>query len=256
MTYERGLSCGWEDSVTTIPSERLADVFVEIADTLIDDFDLVEFLQMLTARTSELAGMSATGLLLADQRGALQFMAASDERVHLLELFQIQADEGPCRDCFRQGSPVMHADLAVPSPRWLRFAPRAVAAGFRSVHAFPLKLRQQVIGSVGIFGSVPQQMDAADARIVQGLADVATIAILQERSIRRGEALTSQLQQALDSRIIIEQAKGAIAQLYGVTIDEAFELLRSYSRNHHQHLGHMAALIVQDSRNAPDLRST
>src|SRR4051812_12845057 len=143
-----------------IAPERLADVFVEAADTLVDHFDLIEFLQTLATRTPELIDASAAGLLLADPKGRLQVMAASDERTQLLELFQIQAQEGPCLDCFRTGAPVINADLITAADRWPQVAPRAVAAGFRAVHAFPLRLRKEVIGALNLFSTEPGQMDA------------------------------------------------------------------------------------------------
>ena len=240
--------------MSAIAPERLATVFVELADTLVDDFDLVEFLQMLTTRTSELTGVQAAGLLLGDDDRHLHFMAASDERVHLLDLFQIQADEGPCRDCYHQGAPVSDADLKRADTRWPRFAPAATAAGFHAVHAFPLRLRQQVIGSMGLFNTRAIAMAASDVRIVQALVDVATISILQERAVRRGEVLGVQLKGALKSRIVVEQAKGVIAQVYGVGIDEAFTMLRSYCRNHHLRLSEVAAQLVADPNSGPDLR--
>jgi GAF domain-containing protein len=243
-----------EQQMSVVPTGRLAEVFVELADTLVDDFDLIEFLQMVTSRTSELSGATAAGLLLADAQDRLQFMAASDERVHLLDLIQIQTDEGPCRDCYRQGNPVADTDLARAATRWPQFAPRAVASGFRSVHAFPLRLRQQVIGSLGLFRTETGGLDATDVRLVQALADVATIGLLQEQAIQRGELLTVQLQTALNSRIAIEQAKGAIAQIYGVSIDDAFLLLRSYCRRNHLRLGEFARQIVTDPAQAPNLR--
>ena len=215
--------------MTAVPAERVAEVFVEAADTLVEDFDLVDFLYRFTERATELAGAAATGLLLADASGQLNFMAASDERTHLLELFQVQIDEGPCRDCFQSGEPVRSPDLErVSSPRWARFVPRALAAGFHSVHAFPLQLRGDVIGAVGVFGETRQDFSPSLSRILQALADVATIAILQERAIRQGEILTEQLQGALNSRIVIEQAKGALAQIHGIDVDEAFAMLRRY----------------------------
>lgn len=239
--------------MTTIAAERLADVFVEVADTLIDEFDLIEFLQMVTARTSDLVGASAAGLLLADPQGHLQFMAASDEPSELLELFQVQAHEGPCQDAYRQGTPVINADLRDADDRWPQFAPRAAAAGYQSVHAFPLRLRKQVIGALNIFGTDPSRMDPADVHIVQALADVATIGLLQERTIRRAEILTEQLQGALNSRIVIEQAKGALAQIHGITVDEAFTRLRNHCRRHNKRLGEVALAIVTDPATAPSL---
>ncbi|MDQ3103987.1 MAG: GAF domain-containing protein, partial [Actinomycetota bacterium] len=161
--------------MTTIPAERLADVFVQVADTLVDEFDLIEFLQMLTSRTAELADAAAAGLLLADQQGNLQFMAASDEGAKMLELFQVQVHEGPYQDCFRTGQPVTNADLAGATNRWPLFAPRAVEAGFGSVHAIPMRLRSQTIGSLNLFSDRAGGLQPDGMHIVQALADVATI---------------------------------------------------------------------------------
>jgi transcriptional regulator with GAF, ATPase, and Fis domain len=237
----------------TVPAERLAEVFVEIADTLVDEFDVVEFLQLLATRTSELTMAQAAGLLLADRQGQLQFMAASDEQAEVLELFQVQAHEGPCQDCFRAGSPQVNTDLTKASPRWPRFAPRAVALGYRSVHAFPLRLRREVIGALGLFGAEAGRMEPADVHIVQALADVATIGLLQERAIRRSEVLTEQLQGALNSRVVIEQAKGVIAQIHGTSVDEAFAMLRSHSRNKHLRLSDVARVVVTEPAEVPEL---
>lgn len=227
--------------------------FVEIADTLVDEFDLIEFLQMVTIRASDLVGTSAAGLLLADHRGRLQFMAASNEQSEILELFQVQTEEGPCQDCFRTGIPVTNEDLTAAGGKWPLFAPRAVAAGFRSVHAFPLRLRKQVIGALNLFGNDPGNMDPDDVLVVQALADVATIGLLQERAIQRGAVLTEQLQGALNSRVIIEQAKGAIAQRHTITVDEAFELMRNYARQHNIRLGDLANRILGGPEEEPDL---
>lgn len=240
--------------MTTVSVQRLARVFVEIADTLVDEFDLIEFLQLLAGRTADLLDASPVGLLLADQRGRLEFMAASQENVRLLELFQVQNQEGPCLEAFRTGTPVVNADLEHATDRWPRFAPRAVAAGFRSVHAFPLRLRAERIGAMNVFSAnVGGRLADTDAEIVQALADVSSIGLLQERAIHRGELLTEQLQGALNSRIVIEQAKGVIAQARNVSVDEAFTLIRSYSRNHNLRLGQVAYTIVTDLASIPDL---
>jgi len=236
-----------------LSADRVAEVFVEVADTLVDDFDVIDFLQLVTAHTSELVPDTAVGLLLADAEQRLQVMAASDDRTELLELFQVQSRQGPCQDCFTTGAAVVNADLEQAAGRWPLFAPRAVEAGFRSVHAFPLRLRGEVIGALNLFN--PHVGTLADdvARILQALADVATIGLLQERAIRRGEQLTEQLQQALNSRIAIEQAKGALAQLHGTGIDEAFELLRGYSRRQHLRISDVARAVVNDPDSVPEL---
>jgi GAF domain-containing protein len=242
--------------MTTIAVDRLAEVFVELADTLVDEFDLVEFLQLVTARSAELLSAAAAGLLLADGDGQLQFMAASDENTRLLELFQLQNSEGPCLEAFRTAAPVINADLRGASSRWPMFAPRAVSTGFRSVHAFPLRLRTDVIGALNVFSPDVGRMEAADVRIMQALTDVTTIGILQERTISRGELLTEQLQGALNSRIVIEQAKGTLAQIHGVDVDAAFQLLRAHSRTHGVRLGVLAKAVVADPASLPALTTT
>ena len=239
--------------MATVSPERLAEVFVEVADTLVDDFDLIEFLQMITARTAELIGVPAVGLLLADAHGHLQVMAASDEATRLLELFQIQIREGPCLDAYATRTPVVNADLRTAGDRWPVFAPRATAVGFRSVHALPLRLRARVIGALNLFGTHAGRLGAGDVRVVQALADVATIGLLQERAIHHGEVLTEQLQHALTSRVVIEQAKGALARAHGGDVDRAFELLRRYARDHNLKLVDVARTVVTDPASIPDL---
>jgi GAF domain-containing protein len=237
----------------TVSRERLAEVFVELADTLVDEFDLVEFLHMVTTRTAELIDVSAVGLLLADQHGELQFMAASDEATRLLELFQLQNQEGPCLDAFRTREAVVNADLRLASAQWPLFAPRAASSGYRSVHAIPLRLRGQVIGALNLFGTAPSNLADDDVKIVQALADIATIALLQERAIHRGEILTEQLQGALNSRVVIEQAKGLVAGRHDLDVDQAFNLLRNYARGHNRRLVDLAHEIVSDPASMPDL---
>ncbi len=214
-----------------IAIQSLTDLFVEAADTLVADFDLVDFLDNLTDRAAQVSGADAVGLLLADQQGALRFMSASNKTGEMLELFQLQHAEGPCMDCYNTGEPVVNADLAGASDHWPQFAPAAEQAGLRSVHAFPLRLRSQRLGALNLFSRHDALFEPHDVSIVQALADIATIAIIQERSISRAEMLSDQLQGALDSRVVIEQAKGALAQLEGSTPDEAFQLMRSQARS-------------------------
>lgn len=233
--------------MTTVSAERLATIFVEVADTLVDDFDLIEFMHVLADRTAGLVGAAAVGLVLADKDGRLKFMAGSDENVELLELFQLQTDEGPCLEAFRAGQPVINVNLGDAAARWPRFAPRATASGFQSVHAFPIRLRSQSIGALNVFGdTVGGDFTGADTSIVQALADVAAIALLQERAIHRGEVLTEQLQGALNSRIVIEQAKGAVAQAFGISVDDAFIRIRTYARGNNKKLTDVAHTIVTD----------
>ncbi|MEU8372200.1 GAF and ANTAR domain-containing protein [Micromonospora sp. NPDC048894] len=236
-----------EARMTIVSAERMATIFVEVADTLVDDFDLMDFLHMLTDRAAGLVGAAAVGLVLAGRDGRLEFMAGSNENVKLVELFQLQTHEGPCQEAFRTGAPVINVDLDEASDRWPRFAPRATAAGFQSVHAFPLRLRTQVIGALNVFGDVKGgDFAGTDVPVMQALADVAAIGLLQERAIRRGELLTEQLQGALNSRIVIEQAKGAVAQATGLDVDEAFAAIRGYARRHHRKLTEVAHGVLSD----------
>ena len=234
-----------------ISIERLSDVFVDVADTLVDDFDVIDFLHNLTVHAAAISGAGAVGLLLADQRGQLQYLAASNETGKMLELFQLQANEGPCLDCFTTRAAVVNADLSSAHDRWPQFARAALEAGFQSVHAFPMRLRDRVIGALNLFGHEDVGFAADEARVVQSLADVATIAILQERSISRAEALTEQLQGALNSRIVIEQAKGALAQLEGITPTEAFQLMRERARASRRRLTDVADEVLASVATRP-----
>jgi transcriptional regulator with GAF, ATPase, and Fis domain len=229
---------------------QLADVFVELADTLVDDFDLIDFLHVLTERCVQLLDVSAAGLLLADGQGTLQVVAASSERTRLLELFQLQTDQGPCVDCFRTGAPVSVANLSA-TGRWPRFAAAAAEAGFSAVHALPMRLRDEVIGALNLFDVAPGSLDEGKLRIGQALADVATIGLLQQRAIRRRDVLTEQLQTALNSRVLIEQAKGVLAERLNVPIDDAFTVLRSGARNRNRRLSELAQAIVDGSEQIP-----
>ncbi|GIE90916.1 GAF and ANTAR domain-containing protein [Actinoplanes regularis] len=240
--------------MTTVSADSLAQVFVEVADTLIDEFDLIEFLQMLADRVAGLTDHATVGILLADPNGRLHFMAASDESAKLLELLQLKQQDGPCFDAFRTGRPVVNTDLNAPAAAesWPQFAQHAAALGFRSVHAFPLRLRDEIIGAMGLFGRTVGDLGDGDVRIVQALADVAAISLLQERTISRAEVLTEQLQAALNSRIVIEQAKGAIAQTYQVDVDAAFQLIRGYARRTNRRLSEIAYLVVTDMPSLTD----
>jgi GAF domain-containing protein len=238
----------------TDSAERLAKAFVEVSDTLADNLDLSKPLQMLTQRVVDLVGAAAAGVMLADPDGHLHFMAASDENARFLELFQVQRNEGPCLDAFRTVRPVTHLDLTNAEVRWPVFAPRAAAAGYRSVHAIPLRRHGEVLGALNVFGATAGAgLDEANAQIAQGLADAAAIGLLQQRVIRHGQLQTEQLQHALNSRIVIEQAKGIIARAHGVTVDEAFTMIRSYARSRRRRLVEVANDIVADPSNPPDL---
>jgi GAF domain-containing protein len=256
VTGEGGPSGQEVSNVAEVSVARLSEVFVTVADTLVGDFDVIEFLQMVTGYTSELSQTRAAGMLLVGPQGHLQLMAASDERAEMLELFQLQAHEGPCQDCFRNGEQVINADLEAATAKWPQFAPTAVAAGYRSVHAFPMRLRDDVIGALNLFGDHPGDMTSDVARIVQALADVATIGLLQERAARRAEVVRSQLQNALNRRIVIEQAKGILAHIHDCTPDEGFERLRGYCRSRRLKLSEVALQIVNDPASVPELTTT
>jgi transcriptional regulator with GAF, ATPase, and Fis domain len=229
---------------------QLADVFVEMADTLVDDFDVIDFLHVLTERCVQLLGVSAAGLLLTDQRGTLQVVAASSERTRLLELFQLQTDQGPCVDCFRTGAPVSVADLPG-TDQWPRFTAAAAEVGYAAVHALPMRLRTEVIGALNLFDANPGALDAGKLRIGQALADVATIGLLQQRAITRGGAVTEQLQTALNSRVLIEQAKGILAERLSLELADAFTLLRAAARNHNRRLSDVAQAVVDGTEHIP-----
>jgi GAF domain-containing protein len=226
---------------------QLAEAFVELADTLVDDFDVVDFLHLLTERCAQVLGVSTAGVLLTDQRGALRVVAASTEQTRLLELLQLQTDQGPCPECFHTGRPVAVADLATATGRWPRFAAAACLAGFASVHAVPMRLRTEVIGALNLFGAQPGALDEDTVRLAQALADVATIGLLQARAVRHRETLAEQLQAALNSRIVIEQAKGVIAERRHLDMDQSFTLLRGTARTSNRRLSELARAVVDGS---------
>jgi GAF domain-containing protein len=231
----------------------LSETFVELADTLVVGFDVIDFMHVLTDRSVQLLDVSAAGLLLADPRGELRVVAASSEQARLLELFQIQNDQGPCLDCFRSGEPVAAADLSAAQGRWPRFTPTARDAGFAAVQALPMRLREQIIGALNLFRATPGPFDQAEMRIGQALADVATISLLNERSLRRSEILNEQLQTALNSRVTIEQAKGKLAERLQVDMDQAFNVLRGYARTRNLRLSELARAFVDGSGTFPGL---
>ncbi|MGW0903052.1 ANTAR domain-containing protein [Streptomyces sp. NPDC002853] len=229
-------------------NERLlAKTFVELADTLVADFDLIDFLRLLSDRCVEMLGASAAGVLLADRNGELRVMAASDEQVRLLELFQLQNDEGPCLDCCRTGMPVTVPDLSTETARWPRFTAQAQPLGFGAVQALPMRLRDEVVGALNLFRATPGLFDPVATSLAQALADVATISLLQQRDTHRTTILNEQLQTALNSRVLLEQAKGKLAERHSVNMEEAFIALRRYARAHNRRLSDVARAFVDDS---------
>ncbi|MHA6759533.1 GAF and ANTAR domain-containing protein [Streptacidiphilus sp. PAMC 29251] len=226
--------------------QQLTEVFVEVADSLIDDFDLIDFLQQLSVRCMELLDVAAVGILLADTHGHLQVLAASDEHTRLLELLALQHDQGPCVDCYRSGTARTDINLNDPdnTQDWPQFAAAAQATGFCSANTIPLRLRGRIIGVLGLFQTDPEPLSAADIALAQALADVATIAILQQRTLAHSELERGQLQYALTSRVVLEQVKGILAERWQVSVDEAFAAFRTYARSNHHHLANLARQIA------------
>jgi len=234
-----------------MPREALlARTMVELADTLVDDFDVVELLTLLADRCVEVLDVSAAGLMLAAPEGDLRVMASSSEAMRVLELFELQAQEGPCLDCFRGGEPVVNQDLATVDGRWPRFAPVALESGFRSVHALPMRLRGAVIGALNLFRSDAGELSEDDVAVAQALADVATIAILQHRAVLEAQVVNEQLNHALNSRIVIEQAKGVLAEQAGLDMEQAFSTLRNHARSHNLRLVDVAQDLIDGTLSA------
>jgi len=232
----------------------LADTLVALADTLVADFDLIDFLSTLAARLQELIDASEVGLLIADPQGHLRVMASSSERSRLIELFEVQSREGPCWDSYLSHEMLLNVDLRETLERWPTFTPMARTAGFRTVHALPMRLRDEVIGAANIFHSTLSAISDSDIHLAQALADVATIGILQERAVHHATDLSAQLQQALNSRVSIEQAKGVIAERAGVDMETAFTWLRSYSRANNLRMAEVSVAVVERALSVDVLR--
>ena len=233
---------------------RLVQTFVELADTLVNDFDVVEFLHLLVRRALEGLEAAEAGILLADPGGTLHLMASSSERTRSLELFQLQNEEGPCLDSFNLGEPVTIENLEAEVGRWPRFVPAARAAGFASVHAMPMRLRDERIGVLNVFGGRPGAITDDQVLVSRAMADIATIGILQQRAIHQAQVSMEQLQVALTSRIMIEQAKGVLAERAGLAIEESFERLRSYARASNRRLSDVAQDLLEGTLTADALQ--
>jgi transcriptional regulator with GAF, ATPase, and Fis domain len=234
--------------------QRLGRVFVELADTLVDDFDVIDLLHLLCDRSVELLQADAAGLILADHRGRLHVMASTTEQARLLELFVLQNDEGPCLDCYNTGRQVANIDLHEVDQRWPRFHAATTAAGYQSTHALPLRLRRQTIGVLNLFCAHRSTLSHDDIDLGQALCDIATVALLQERAIRSGELLAEQLQSALNTRILIEQAKGVLAAKAQISLDTAFTLMRNHARRNQQHLREIATAVINGTTTATNLQ--
>ena len=230
--------------VTTSRAERVSAAFVRITDTLVADYDVLDLLHALVEVSVDLLDATAAGLLLADPHGELQVLASTSERSQLVEILQLQAGAGPCVECYLTGKPVAVEDIRSLNGKWPEFQTAALSQGFRSVHAVPMRVHGKTIGAMGLFGEQPGSMAREDAAIGQALADVATISILQERTLRESALVNEQLQRALNSRILIEQAKGVIAHTAGVNMEEAFRRLREFARANHQTLHDTATHVI------------
>jgi hypothetical protein len=229
----------------------LARALVQLADTLVDDFDVLELLTLLTGRCVEVIGVSAAGLMLAGPEGDLRVVASSSEEMRLVELFELQSAEGPCLDCYRTGLAVTNESLGATDRRWPRFAPVALGAGFRSVSAMPMRLRGLVIGALNLFRADEDALDEPDVSAAQSLADVATIAILQSRAAVEAHLVIEQLSEALDGRVTIEQAKGVLAERAGVSLEQAFSRLRKHARDHNLRLLDVAQAVIDGTLGFP-----
>lgn len=223
---------------------RLAQTLIELTDTLVRDFDVVDLLVTLGERSVELFGATAAGVLLADERGELRFISAAGAAGDTDELWHMQRTEGPARDAYMAGAPIVVDDLGDTRDRWPTFTSLAVDAGFRSAQALPLRLRDRILGAFTLFGATAGRMDPADLEAAQALADAATLGILHHRAAEAAEELTDQLQAALQSRITIEQAKGILAAETGLDMAAAFAQLRSYARANQRRLADLAEDIV------------
>jgi GAF domain-containing protein len=224
--------------------ERIVETFVELADTMVGEFDVVEFLHQLAERCVALLDCAEAGIMLADASGLLRVMASSSERSDALELLQSQHEEGPCFECYLRGRPVHSENLAADTGRWPTFAPAAVERGFGSVQAIPMRVRGETVGALNLFRSGSGRLADRDLPVGQGMADIAAVALLQERALRESRGVTQQLQAALNSRVIIEQAKGILAERAGTTVDTAFARLRIHARDHNRRLGDVAREVI------------
>jgi len=233
--------------------DRLVEAFVTLADTLVDHYDIIDFLQTLAERCVDLVDVTAAGIMLADAKGELRHAACSNEEMRFVELLELQLEEGPCFDAFRTEVPVVCASPEEALDRWPSFAPKASEKGFAAYSAVPMRLRDDVIGALNLFSSDPLALNDDDIRVVQAMADIATIGILQERSIRDAHAFSTQLELALESRVVIEQAKGVVAERAKIGVDEAFEQIRSYARSHNRLLSETARQVIDGSLRAEDL---
>ena len=217
---------------------------VEMADNLVDDYDVVDLLTGLADRCVNVLGVSAAGVMLASPAGSLGLVASSSEAMRLLELFELQAQEGPCLDAFRTGEPAGHENLEAGSGRWPSFSAAALKAGFQSASALPLRLREVTLGALNLLSVTRAPMDEADVIVARAFADLATLSIVQHRVSTEAQRVNEQLSGALTSRVVIEQAKGVICERADVDLAQAFSRLRAYARNSNRRLTDVARAAI------------
>lgn len=232
----------------------LTRTFVELADSLVDDFDVTELLTLVAERCVEVLDVDAAGLMLADVDNQLRVVASSSEAMRVLELFELESEEGPCVDAFSTGERAMNVNLIDVGNRWPRFSREALAAGFHAADALPLRHRGVTIGALNLFRIASGTLGDPDISVAQAFADIATIAILQHRAASEASVLNSQLQHALDSRVAVEQAKGMIAERLQLPMEEAFETLRHYARVRNLRLAVVAQDVVDGTLSTTTLR--
>jgi hypothetical protein len=230
-----------------LQGDRLLTTFAKLADTLVDNYDVVDLLQLLVDSCRELLDVTEAGILLQDAPGELEVVVSTSESSRLVEAMQLSAQDGPCVECYRTGEVVSVPEIAATPERWARFRASALEQGFRSAYAIPMRLRETTIGTVNLLRNETGELGASDVVAAQAFADVATIGILHQRSNRENEVVAQQLRTALNSRIVIEQAKGVVAQTRGVSIDQAFDLMRRYARSNRVGLSEVAAGLVNRS---------
>jgi transcriptional regulator with GAF, ATPase, and Fis domain len=231
----------------------LVETFVDLADTLVDAYDIIDFMQKLAERGVALLDVTAAGIMLADTDGNLRHAACSSEQMRLVEFFELQVEEGPCFDAFREKQAIQSASPEDSDARWPRFAPHARANGYLAVSAVPMRLRSQVIGALNLFSAEPELLNAEDLAVAQAMADIATIGILHERVISDTRDLSAQLEFALESRVAIEQAKGIVAEHNQVNVDRAFELIRRFTRDNNRLLSDTAREIIDGTLSPAEL---
>lgn len=230
--------------MTQTREHRLVDTFVSLTDTLVADYDVVDLLQTLVDEATKLFDASAAGILLVNDDQVLEVVASTSERSTFIGLLQLNAGEGPCVEAFATGRAVSVVDVAEMQRRWPLFAAASRESGYASVHSIPLRLRDTTLGSMNLFRETEGALNEDDARAAQALTDVATISILQQRVVEHATIAQDQLQRALDSRVVIEQAKGFLAHTRQVDMDEAFRILRDHARSHRAPLGDVARAVI------------